>query len=233
MLPKGYKVGKDLYNSADNFGDRLKNIGVFAKKLLVELIQEDWFADGDVSKVDLEDNYKKLFLKVPYTLYYRMIGTEILNCYELPCDVRQLTRSVSSVGWSDQDSDFGLVGSMNSSSFLGKMMNWLGGGMAIRLQPRWNPQDTAPQSLQVSFYLFNDEVQRSVNNFIFLNTIMPGAMSMQWGICKHSPNLYDVKISGYTRMFLCSCDISVTMKGQIRKPSESFFQTLSKWSAIR
>lgn len=65
-----------------------------------------------------------------------------------------------------------------------------------------------------------------MKNLAFINTIVPGAMTMQYSIVKHAPNVYDVKVSGFTRMFMCSCNVSVKWKGNVRRPSKTFVKNL-------
>ena len=68
-------------------------------------------------------------------------------------------------------------------------------------------------------------------NFIFINTIVPNNMWIQYGMFQHSSHLYDVKLDGYNRLFACSGNFSVKGKGVLRNPPSSWIHTLcSKYS---
>lgn len=63
-------------------------------------------------------------------------------------------------------------------------------------------------------------------NFIFVNTIVPNNMWIQYGMFQHSSHLYDVKIDGYNRLFACSGNFSVKGKGVLRNPTPAWIREL-------
>lgn len=89
----------------------------------------------------------------------------------------------------------------------------------INYMPKWDPTGNGSlESITVTFDLFNDTAEAAMKNFIFVNTIIPNNLWMQYGMLKHSPCLYDVKIDGMKRMFLCSGKFGVKSNGLMRTP---------------
>lgn len=65
-----------------------------------------------------------------------------------------------------------------------------------------------------------------MKNFIFVNTIIPNNLPMQYGMLRHSPCLYDIKVEGLKRMFLCSGGFTVNSGGLMRTPPPNWIRTL-------
>ena len=63
-------------------------------------------------------------------------------------------------------------------------------------------------------------------NFIFVNTLVPNNMFIQYGMFQHSSPLYDVRIAGFDRLYACSGSMQVESKGVIRNPPKSFIKKL-------
>lgn len=63
-------------------------------------------------------------------------------------------------------------------------------------------------------------------NFIFVNTLVPNNMYIQYGIFQHSSPLYDVRIAGFDRMFACSGNVSVQYQGPRRNPPRAWIEEL-------
>ena len=176
------------------------------------------------SDLDL-DTY---LLEFPFLMYYRLQSCTTLNVYELPYVNDQIYSSDGSGGW--KDADFGLADlSKNAGGDNGGMMSKIfemvtGIGdfvkrVRINYMPKWDPSGGGTaEGLAVKFDLFNDTYDAAMKNFIFVNTIIPNNMWMQYGMLKHSPCLYDIKIEGLKRMFLCAGDFKVSSAGLLRTP---------------
>lgn len=97
----------------------------------------------------------------------------------------------------------------------------------INYMPRWDPTGSGTmESLTVTFDLFNDTADAAMQNFIFVNTIIPNNLWMQYGMLRHSPCLYDIKVDGFKRMFLCSGDFEVKSQGLQRTPTYGWLKKL-------
>lgn len=89
----------------------------------------------------------------------------------------------------------------------------------INYMPKWDSSGSGMvEELAVTFDLFNDTADAAMQNFIFVNTIIPNNLWMQYGMLRHSPCLYDVKIDGLKRMFLCAGAFNVKSAGLLRTP---------------
>ncbi len=75
--------------------------------------------------------------------------------------------------------------------------------------------------------LFNDTDEHALNNFIFVNTICPSNMFLQYGIWQLPPSVYDIKIEGGRRWFMCKGSMTCSAKGVMRNPPRSFMDALN------
>ena len=163
-------------------------------------------------------------------MYYRLQSCTTLNVYELPSTGQDMYSSDGNSGWKDASmalKDLTGGGNDNNGGMMGKVLNMvMGGGFTdlinrakINYMPKWDPSgDGTLESVTVTFDLFNDTSEAALKNFIFINTIIPNNLWMQYGMLKHSPCLYDVKIDGLKRMFLCSGQFKVKAGGLMRTP---------------
>ena len=67
-----------------------------------------------------------------------------------------------------------------------------------------------------------------MRNFIFINTIVPNSKWIQYGFFQQSSNLYDVKIDGFNRYFICSLKAIVKNSGIIRTPPQDWITHLCR-----
>ena len=63
-------------------------------------------------------------------------------------------------------------------------------------------------------------------NFIFINTIVPNNMWIQYGLFQHSSHIYDIKIDGHKRLFACAGNVKVSYKGVLRSPTALWIDNL-------
>ena len=177
--------------------------------------------------INSEDNSSirtKSVLNFPYMLYYRLMSTTTTNIYEVPYNGQIMYESQGG-GFSKG----GLGGlTTDGKSIFGQFVNWFGKNIRINTTPTWDgPQDT-PTKVEIDFSLYNDTIDAAIMNFIFVNTIVPNNKWIQYGIFQHAPCLYDVKINGINRLFMCQGDFKVESKGVLRKPSLILIKELVK-----
>ena len=168
---------------------------------------------------------KRYIMSIPYTLYYRMISSTTTNIYELPYNGKILYQSDGTQGW---NKDNGLGGfKTDGNSLAGQVLNFLGGNIKVNTTPTWTPvAENQPIKFELSFDLYNDTLDGAIKNFIFVNTLVPGNKFLQYHIYQHAPNLYDVRIDGIYRLFMCAATVKVEQGGVLRVPSNKFFKRL-------
>lgn len=172
----------------------------------------------------------KLVLDIPYVLYYRLLSSTTTNVYELPCALTSKTMYASdgSKGWGagtialhgDDGKSF-----LSKIPFVGDMLNSMLGNIRINYMPVWNSKDgykTAHPAIEVKFDLFNDTQKAAMLNYIFVLTLTGGAKWIQYGFVQQSPDLYDIKLEGFDRLYCCSGNFTVTYDGVLRDPSLGF-----------
>ena len=172
-------------------------------------------------------------LSMPFILYYLMQSYTTTNIYEIPAQLTNrmiLDSSSGMAGWIDGD-----PGGMNFSGLLTKIPvvgNFLASitqNIGVNYMPWWSPYsgtNTKEPEVEVSFTLFNDDINSALNNFIFINTIIPNNKWIQYGMFQHSSNVYDIKIEGVNRLYACAGAFKVEALGNIRVPTKNFFREL-------
>lgn len=176
-------------------------------------------------------------LDFPFTMYYRLHSCTTLNIYELPYVGQDMYSSDGNDGWKGKYMALRDITGGEGGGMIGKVLNMVTGlgdlidRAKINYMPKWDPSgDGSLDGFTVTFDLFNDTVDAAVKNFIFVNTIIPNNLWMQYGMLKHSPCLYDVKIDGMKRLFLCSGAFKVKANGILRSPSSLLLETLCKYA---
>ena len=187
---------------------------------------------GSIIKNNLDSTLPDGFLdayimEFPYILYYRLLSSTTLNIYELPYLGDDLYSTDGEKGW---DGNVFLLNKFTGGDgMMGKVLNLvvktgdLINRAKINYQPQWDaPDNGTPDEVTVKFNLFNDTDEAALKNFIFVNTIVPNNLWMQYGMFKHSPCVYDVKIEGLKRLFLCNGSFRVKNIGLLRTPPMSW-----------
>lgn len=167
-------------------------------------------------------------MSIPYLLYTKLIASTTQNYYILPYDGKLIFDTDGNYGYSGT----GGLKSMSTStnSIIGKLLNFTGATVRVDTTPRFTPTgDTGGITITVKLDLFNDSLWGAITNFIMINTLFPGNMWMQYHIISHAPNLYDIKVEGYQRLFVCTGKFQCDYKGVMRKPSEEFITNLLKF----
>ena len=227
ILSEGFKVGAEVAkNIFTNFTATTNALSSTAGDLFEALLEP-----GEKLKFNYtqNDDYDKLVLNYPYALYYNLIGSTTTNIYEFPCNYTELQRNINANGWEYNEGDGMGFGDIGGSSILGKALNFLGSNFSIKLQPRWKSSDTSPKTVTITVNLFNDTLNHALANYIMITNLTANAMSLQYGLYKHAPAYYDVKIAGFTRMFMCKGTINVSHAGQTRTPNVEFYKELEKY----
>lgn len=189
----------------------------------------------------INGNDRKLSTSIkslPFLLYNCLQSTTTTNIYEIPGspDGQLAYSSEGTEGWSPRDMRLEKLLKLDNGPTKG-LLNKLGGGfvsklienVSIHYQPIWGSEKgsatRAPQ-ISIKFNLINDTAQAALINFIFVNTIIPNNKWIQYGFFQQSPNLYDIKIEGYNRFFICSMKAVVKNLGIIREPTHDWIRTL-------
>ena len=171
-----------------------------------------------------EDNQKdkKALIDFVYSLYYEMITTTSTNMYTLPFNVQDnVMKGNGTDGWDS----FSMNGAF--MEHMGALTGFLGKGISIYTTPVWQGiKNSEGYGFDTTINLFNDTLEHTLANFIFVNTIIPQNMPTHYAIFQQAPSLYDIKIPGFQRLFMCSGDFSCSMKGCLRKPSDKFLERL-------
>ena len=169
-------------------------------------------------------DYNAYVLKFPYMLYYRLMSATSTNIYNVPYNGNVLYES-NGGGFSKG----GLGGlTTNGSSIFGQFVNWFGKNIRINTTPTWDGPQDVPTKVDIDFSLYNDSLDGALKNFIFVNTIVPNNKWLQYHAFQHAPCLYDIKINGVNRLFMCQGDFKVEAKGVLRRPSPEFITTLAE-----
>ena len=182
----------------------------------------DQFSDkGDYQKM------KNFVFRLPYLLYYRLQSCTTTNIYELPYTDwgSPLYSSNGGPGWEGVNA-FGIKSAL---SLIGSILP----PVNIQMAPFYNAyagENTPEDGITISFDLFNDNAKAAMNNFIFVNTIIPQNRWLQYGLLQQSPCLYDIRIDGVKRLYLCTGSFKVTYPQGcvLRAPPQKWMYDLFK-----
>lgn len=154
-------------------------------------------------------------LKLPFMFYYRMISSKTTAYYELPYNGNYVLQSDSTNGWINR----GLQNytSKDPNETVAAVINYFTKNLSFNMTPTWegNSQNT-PLSFDVEFQLFNDSQDALINNFKFINTIIPANNWFQYHVYSCPPSVFDIRINGLNRFFMCTAKIDCTKLGVMR-----------------
>lgn len=169
-----------------------------------------------------EDNgFAVLFL--PFILYYRLTTTHTNNVYEIPYSMQnEIMKSDGTYGWNGgNQSDFGLMDKAIAAvgeSPITKLL--LGNTVKVNMMPSFQPTGEARgESFTINIDLINDSDEAAINNFLMCHTLFGNNRWLQYGFVQAGASLYDVKLPGANRYFMCSGQFSCKGKGAFRTPS--------------
>jgi len=173
-------------------------------------------------KFPFGSDQKFAVLYTPFILYYRLNTTTTTNIYEIPFDINvshnTLMHSDGTYGWGAGDAFsagiIGLKGESLASKILG--LNTL----KTNMMPSFNPDGTTKGlDFSIEFTLINDTAEGAANNYIMLHNLFGNNRWLQYGFVQAPASLYDVKVPGANRYFMCKGQFSCTAVGGFRTPS--------------
>jgi hypothetical protein len=94
-------------------------------------------------------------------------------------------------GWTDGGDDLMSAGGFRLSNLLGKipgvgsLANMILGNIGINYMPWWNAgpgSHTQEPEITITFDLYNDNIDAAINNFVFVNTIVPNNKWIQYNM---------------------------------------------------
>lgn len=138
--------------------------------------------------------------EIPFLIYYQMCTTKTNAVYVLPYSGKIVDQS-SGGGFESRGfekykgSQFGV---------LGALLKFFMKNIRFNTTPVWgtDQQEQFP-AIEVDVDLFNDTPEAAANNFVFVNSIMAKNRFIQYHIMQHNPCVYDIKIDGYNRLYMC------------------------------
>lgn len=235
-LIKGGKAGfsaeeneesiKEFLAIGTAIGKGIKRISFW--KELVGSIQQV-LSQGLTDVYDDEDTNTKLVLHLIHGLYYRMLGSTTTGIYILPCVLESYLNSDGSNGW---DGVGGITDSSTAgNTVLGKLINFaISHNIKIITEPIWNGgNNNDGETISLTVNLFNDTKTSAMTNFLFVNTIIPQNMWTQYAIFQLPPSVYDIKVEGGQRLFMCSGKFECKNKGVLRNPGKEFIRDVLYW----
>lgn len=247
---RGFNDGSGKGNQDSSAFDQTKNmVGSAAKQLtffaeyVAEKVQSQGWWDGLMTAIgswfkssckdigipeggsDDAEKRISLAIRAVYCLYYRMIGATTTNRYVLPYNGTEVFATSGTDGWGAAN---GFGGTTSKNSIFGKLFNFaLGSNLRIVTQPIWGGSSGGGSGgVSMTLSLYNDTMEHAINNFIFVNTICPSNMFLQYGIWQLPPSVYDIKIEGGRRWFMCTGTTSCQGKGVMRDVSQKFIDEL-------
>lgn len=234
------QVTDSLSKVDSNTFDKILNVTQFIIRYLTGFTDSgETFATDSFNQLDklrLQNNIfnptanvKASIANMPFSLWYQLQSCTNTNIYEIPfiSDSKTIYSSNGTNGWPSAGISFNdMVEKMAGGKIIGKVAKSLLNNINIMLSPWWDPTqggvNTPYNELKIKFDLFNDSAESALYNFIFVNTIIPNAKWLQYSMFQHSPCLYDVKIEGFDRMFICAGNFIVQQKGVLRSMPNSW-----------
>ena len=230
---------------------KISAVTQYSLKYMVGVTNPDFFDDLNLSDAMPFSSYNDIFspsgktspgfyiMTFPYTLYYRLQSCVTTNIYEIPGvqASKTILHSEGEAGWTS-GGDMLSEGGLRISDMLGKIpgigqiANMVLGNIGINYMPWWNASagaKTKMPQIEITFDLFNDTANAALMNFIFVNTLIPNNMWVQYNMFQHSSSVYDVKIEGINRLYACAGNFDVTYEGVLRDPPVNWYQKLKPY----
>lgn len=206
----------------DSIGEKMKNLTSGSAPLLADVVGglAHFYQDKGYN-IGEDNGFAVLFL--PFIMYYRLTTTHTNNVYEIPYSMQnEIMKSDGTYGWSGgNQSDFGLIdkaiGAAGESPIT-KLL--LGNTVKVNMMPSFQPTGEARgESFTINIDLINDSDEAAINNFLMCHTLFGNNRWLQYGFVQAGASLYDVKLPGANRYFMCSGAFSCKGKGAFRTPS--------------
>lgn len=225
------------------FFDKLIGVMNFIWKYMVGTIDTNFLKDiGSKIKqeaplpgyTDVKNSGHGLYvLRIPALFYCGLQDCTTTNLYELPAMLKdkKMLESNGTAGWSNNRFNmtkfFDIFG---KTGIARDIANTVLKNIGMHYMPYWNSESAteAPgETVQIEIDLVNDSPDRTLANFIFVNTLIPNNRWIQYNFFQHSPALYDIKIEGINRLFVCSGQFDISYSGVLRDPPNSFISALT------
>ena len=172
---------------------------------------------------------KKWAIDFVYSLYYRLLTTTTTNIYTLPYSANNVLKGNGFEGF---NTGFDMTSSLQNSD--SKILNFISPSFTLTTTPMWQGMKGGESvNLDITFNLFNDTLEKAITNFIFVHTILPQNLPTQFAVFSQPPSLYDIKIEGGSRLFMCAGNFECNYKGVMRFPANSFFEGLKKIDGLK
>lgn len=206
----------------DNIGKKMKELTSGDAPLLAEVVGglAHLYQDKGYN-IGSDNGFAVLFL--PFIMYYRLTTTHTNNVYEIPYSMQnEIMKSDGTYGWSGgNQSDFGLMDKAIAAvgeNPITKLL--LGNTVKVNMMPSFQPTGEARgESFTINIDLINDSDEAAINNFLMCHTLFGNNRWLQYGFVQAGASLYDVKLPGANRYFMCSGQFSCKGKGAFRTPS--------------
>lgn len=233
-LVKGFKDGKATADNLTETGSLaaltellaydLKNISNNKHwKGIIELF-EKVLGSSEPYFYTEKNSLRKCVLDFVHAMYYRILSTTTTNIYTLPYSSSHVIKGNGFTGFED---GFDVGSKLDDSS--SALVKFIAPNITLTTTPMWRGvRGGESVSIDITFNLFNDRLDKAITNFIFVNTILPQNLPTQYAIFSQPPSLYDIKIEGGNRLFMCAGNFNCTYKGVMRQPSNAFFDGLIK-----
>ena len=175
------------------------------------------------------ENYASYVLHIPAIMYYGMMTARTTGYYTVPYSGKMVDASNGAEGWNMNHGFSGL--NTSEYSMVGQLANFFGKNIKFNTTPTWdgNTKQDYPQ-MEVSFQLFNDTMEAALTNYMFINTIFAKNRFYQYHIFQQNPCVYDLKIEGYGRFYMCSGNMHCDYKGVSRNPPMEFLKKLASYA---
>ena len=213
-----------------NIGDTMKELTSGSAPKLREVVGGLAYMYQDMGYNIGEDNgFAVLFL--PFLLYYRLTTTHTNNIYEIPYSMQnEIMKSDGTYGWSGSNqSDFGLVDAgikKVGENPIARLL--LGNTIKVNMMPSFQPTGEAHgESFSITIDLVNDSAEAAINNFLMCHTLFGNNRWLQYGFVQAGASLYDIKLPGANRYFMCSGQFSCKGKGAFRTPHDEICQAIA------
>lgn len=223
-------VKTKLNQAWDALGEKMQGLTSGNAPILAEVAADltHYYRDRGFN-VGPDKGFAVLF--IPFLLYYRLTTTHTNNIYEIPYSMKNnILESDGTYGWGDDNtSDFPLIEAIGHK-FTGAaaaLMPGLGSTIKVNAMPSFNPSGSARSTeFTISFDLINDSDEAALNNFLMCHTLFGNNRWLQYGFVQTGASLYDVKLPGANRYFMCKGRFVCKGKGGFRTPSDKVIQDI-------
>ena len=167
-------------------------------------------------------------LKIPFLFYYCILSGKGTGVYTLPLNINTIDESDGHKGWNSNVMDLNIKN--GASSLFGKLVEYAGANFRFDIQPQWRGgQDNRFPQFTIKFDLFNDSSEAAAHNYLFATNIVSKNKYLQYNLMQNNPAVYDVKLDGFNRFYMCSASIKCESNGVKRRPSNSVISEIMNY----